>query len=62
MKYGKPPKIDGKNYQTRMWIADKNFPRKRQQQISWLRWGAFIVGSETISNLPKMVFNERIRR
>jgi hypothetical protein len=50
MKYGKTPKMYGKTKLSKQ-KAITNF----LAQV-----GASIVGSETISNLPKMVLNERI--
>jgi hypothetical protein len=68
MKYGKTPKMYGNNYQTRKWpphmfkLSGSQTKLSKQKAITNIldQVGASIVGSETISNLPKSVLNERI--
>jgi hypothetical protein len=70
MKYGKTPKMYGKNYQTQKWPPhvfkltglQTNLSKQKAITNFLAQVGASIVGSEMISNLPKMVLNELIRR
>jgi hypothetical protein len=68
--YGKTQNMCGTNYQARKWplhmfnLTGLHTKLSKQRAITnfLAQVGASIVGSETISNLPKLVLNERIRR